>query len=787
MIDHTEDFSLEKKKSFTPMEMVYQNMKYLPWIIASLIISGILAFIYLRYTPDIFSSKGKMIIKSDNPNGSGDERFNRLLLLEPGPNLTNEIAIIKSTSFVERVVEKMELQTEYKAQGNVRTSVYYKDSPIKLEVISRKDSTRTNFQITIQNETDYLLNGLEQKKFGDVIKTSTGIFRILYVYNKPIATLPTMEYTITRLPLDVAAESLIKQLQVKQSTEFGNIIELSFQSTSKELATDFINALMDEYSISTIEEKTSIARNTIRFIEDRLDSLQSELSDVEGSIQRFREKNRGADLSTQSLEYSQLLSEAQTKSDELEVKKKILGWLKDYLKNSENKDNPVPVNLGIEEPTLLALVSNYNQLQVQKTVLLKTTTSKNPKVVELQESIDKLQNDIVEALNSIDRSYDISLSRIQGRYKEAQQNAVSIPGKARQLLNIERQQKIKEELYLLLLSKKEEVAIAASAVAPNSTILEKATNRPTLVEPIPKSVFMKFLLAGLIIPIVIIFIIAYFNDSVKSGIDIERLTNTPLLGEVVRSDNPSPILVTTKGRSFITEQFRSIRNNLSFFASVSNKPVILITSSISGEGKTFISTNVAAAFAVAGKKTLLMEFDIRKPKVASNFGVNTLKGISSILVAQERPGSTVVPVKDIENLYILPCGAIPPNPSELLLLPNMDELFTWAKANYDVIVVDSAPVGIVSDAITLSKYADASLYIVRQDYTLKKAVELIDKLYVQKRLPNMSIILNDVKISKGRGYSYGYGYGYGVGREGNGYFEFEKDTRPSFIRRIFNK
>lgn len=787
MIDHTEEFSLEKKKSFTPMEMVYQNMKYLPWIIASLVISAILAVVYLRYTPDIFASKGKMIIKSDNSAGTGDEKFNRLLLLEPGPNLTNEIAIIRSTSFVERVVEKMNLQMEYKALGNVRATVYYKDSPIKLEVITRKDSSRSTFQITILNENEFKLNKSESKRFGDVIKTSNGLFRITYINNRPITDLQTREYEITCLPLDVAAERLIRQLQVKQSTEFGNIIELAFQSTSKDLATDFVNALMDEYGISTIEEKTSIARNTIRFIEDRLDSLQSELSDVEGSIQQFREKNQGADLATQSLQYSTLISEAQSKTDEFEVKKRILGWLRDYLKKEDNKDNTVPVNLGIDEPTLLSLVSSYNQLQIQKTVLLKSTTEKNPKVVELEESIKKLQSDIIESLNSIERSYDISIARIQGRYAEAQKNVVSIPGKARQLLNIERQQKIKEELYLLLLSKKEEVAIAASAVAPNSTILERATNRPVLVEPLPNNILMKFLLAGIVVPILVIVLITYFNDSIKSAMDIERLTNTPLLGEVVRSDDPNPVLVTTNGRSFITEQFRSIRNNIGFFATASKTPVLLITSSISGEGKTFISTNVAAAFAVAGKKTLLMEFDIRKPKIASNFGINSLKGISSILVANERPDATVISVNSIPNLYVLPCGAIPPNPSELLLLPDMEKLFDWARSNFDVIIVDSAPIGIVSDALTLSKHADASLYIVRQDYTLKKAIELIDKLYVQKRLPSMSIILNDVKMTKGRSYSYGYGYGYGVGKESTGYFEFETDKKPSFFKKLLNK
>lgn len=786
MMENLEDFSLDKKKSFTPMELVHQNLRYLPWVIASVILSAILAFIYLRYTPDQYAARGKMIIKENNATGTADERFNRLLLVEPGPNLTNEIASIRSTSFISRVIQNKKFQIQYSGLGNVRTTILYDDAPLLLEVLQRKDSTVARFQITILNDKEFLLQGrTEPNQFGEVIKVSNGSFRIHYTYAKPVNTLPTMEYSMVCLPLDIASEQLISRLTVKQSSEMGNIIDISYESSNKEIATEVVNAIMEEYGLANVEEKSTIAKNTIRFIEDRLDSLQSELSDVEGAIQSFREKNRGADLATQSLFYSQSLNEAEAKSDELNVKKKILIFLRNYIESNQNRNNTVPVNLGIEEPALLSLVSSYNQLQVQRAALIKSTTELNPKVVELDESMDKVRKDILESLNSIEQAYDISINRFNQKSQEAQRNAVSVPGKARQLLNIERQQKIKEELYLLLLSKKEEVAIAASAVAPNSTILERATNRPVLVEPIPRNVFVKFLLVGLLLPVFIILLISYFNDSIQSNMDIERLTSTPILGEVIRSDNPSPVLVTTKARSYITEQFRSLRNNLSFFSNTAANPVILVTSSISGEGKTFISTNIAAVFAVAGKRTLLMEFDIRKPKIASNLGVTSLAGISSVLVANQQPSNVVEAVKGIPNLFILPCGAIPPNPAELLLMPNMDTLFRWAKENFDIIVVDSAPVGIVSDAITLSKFADASLFIVRQDYTLKKAIELIDKLYMQKKLPNMSIVLNDVKLSRGHGY--GYGYGYGLGNVGSDYFDLEKEKKSSLVKKLLKK
>lgn len=786
MENPAEQFELNKQE-FTPMEFVYRNLKYLPWILLSLALSLIGAFIYLRYTPDEFTAKGQMIIKGENAVSTSDEKFNRLFLMDAGPNLNNEMAILKSSNFVQRIVQELGLNIQYTGIGKVNSTLAYPESPLRLEVLKKRDSSSAVFRITVLNEKEYLLNEEQDpRQFGAILEDKKGVFRI-HLNPQHLVDYDTKFFQIDYSPLDIVAERIIPHITVKQSNEYANILDISYQSTNVKLAADIVNTLMIEYGKATVEDKNAIALGTIRFIDERLDSLQSELSGVEGSIQQFQERNQGITLGVQSEMYVNSMADLETRTNDVAVRKKVLQWLKNYINSKENTDATVPVNLGVEEPTLTTLITAYNELQLQKTALLKSTPAQNPKIVEMQASIDKIKVDISEALVSVEKSYDILLNQLQDRYTIAQNKAVSVPGKVRKLLNIERQQKIKEELYLLLLSKKQEVAIASAAVLPNSTLLEKATHRGKLVAPIPSAVYIKFLLAGLILPILIIAVIGFMNDKISMRSDIEKNTQVPIAGEVGTSDNPSPLLVTQQNRSYITEQFRSIRTNMAYLANQTNKPTILVTSSMSGEGKSFISTNIGAAFALAGKKTLLFEFDIRKPKIASNLNVSTRMGLSSYLVTNENEEDLVVKVKDVEGLYVFPCGVIPPNPSEMLLLPKMDQLFKWAKQNFDVIVIDSAPVGVVSDAITLGKYADATLYIVRQHYTIKKVTELIDGLYLNKRLPSMSVVINDVQMQRGAGYGYGYGYAFGKAEKGSGYFDLSVESSTPIWKKWFSR
>lgn len=748
------------KSDVSPYELLQRNLKYLPWIILSVLLSTLAALLYLRYTPDVYSADGQMIIRNENPINSEDEKFNRLFLNDAGPNLTNEMAILKSTSFIQRVIERKNWNIIYEGIGKVRSAQLYEDNPLQLEVLGKKDSVVYVLDITVLDTGSFQLSNGDQYKFGETFTLpNQGVFR-LHLVNKQINNFQTLNFKIKIYPLDLAAELMVPHLEVKLVTDMGSIIGISFQSMNKQLASDFVNELMVEYQRLTVEDKSSIAKNTIDFIDERLDSLKSELSGVEMAIQRFQEKSESLSPVESSTFLATSSRELETRFAEMQNRKQILQWLQSYISKSENNNSTVPVNLGVDEPTLGPLITAYNDLQLKRVTLLKSTTELNPIVTDLTASIEKLRRDIQEALKSVGSSYDITSAQIAREITSTRKKAIGIPGQARQLLNIERQQKIKEELYLFLLSKKEEVAIGASAVVTNASILEKATIRAKLVAPIPKSVFIKFLLAGLFLPVFIIAIINLLNDKIKFRSDIEKILDVPIVGEVSRSDDPNPLLVNLQNRTFITEQFRTIRTNMSYMLSNSTKPVILVTSSMSGEGKSFLSTNIAAAFGLASRRTLILEFDIRKPKIAANLGLGTHKGLTSFLIGHGELSSLVKKVDGLDNLYILPCGLIPPNPAELMLLPAMEDLFAWAKSNYDLIIIDSAPVGVVSDSITLGKFADATIFVVRQGYTVKKSLEYIKTLKEEKKLPNLCIVLNDVKESSGYGYGYGYGYGH---------------------------
>jgi len=661
----------------------------------------------------------------------------------------------------------------------------YEDNPLSLEVIGKKDSVTYTIELTILDSVSFQLSTGEKYKFEETFTLpGQGVFR-LHLVNKSINKFQTLNFSINIYPLDVAAELMIPHLDVKLVTDMGSIIGISFESMNKRQASDFVNELMQEYQLLTVEDKSSIAKNTIQFIDERLDSLKSELSGVETAIQRIQEKAE----SLSPMESSTLLA---TSSRELEIKyadvqnrSQILKWLKNYVSTAENKNSTVPVNLGVDEPALAPLITAYNDLQLKKATLLKSTTELNPIVTDLSASIEKLRRDILEALISVGNSYEITGNQIERELATTKRKALGIPGQARQLQNIERQQKIKEELYLFLLSKKEEVAIGASAVVTNAGILQKATIRAKLVAPLPVSVFIKFLLAGLFLPIFIIAILNLLNDKVKYRTDIEKILDVPIVGEVSRSDDPSPLLVSLQNRTFITEQFRTIRTNMSYMLSGATQPVILITSSMSGEGKSFLSTNIAAAFGLASKKTIILEFDIRKPRIASNLKLGTHTGITSFLIGHGELSQLVKKVDGADNLYILPCGLIPPNPAELMLLPAMNDLFAWAKSNFDLVIIDSAPVGVVSDSITLGKFADATIFVVRQGYTIKKSLEYVRALKEENKLPNLSIVLNDVKESAG--YGYGYGYGYGHQKNIEVYFNSNEKSKRGVWSRFFGR
>jgi capsular exopolysaccharide synthesis family protein len=442
----------------------------------------------------------------------------------------------------------------------------------------------------------------------------------------------------------------------------------------------------------------------------------------------------------------------------------------------------VPADLGIQEPTLVTMITQYNALQLQHNTLVQTTGPSNASLLAIEASIDKLRQQIQEALKNVRHSYQIAANKMEEQINSYRTNIRSVPSKAKNLLDIERQQKIKQDLYLFLLQKREEAAISAAATVSGSYPLEDASASNNPVKPNKSTTYLIALFAGILLPVLVIAVLEMLNDKIREREEIAGHTKAPIIGEVGHAGEET-LVVRAASRTVVAEQFRIMRTNVQYLVSRFPRPVILVTSSVSGEGKSFIATNYGAAMALTGKRTVVLEFDIRKPRLLKGLGMQASKGLSNYIIGNVTNLEEIIqPVPDFPNLFVIGCGPVPPNPSELLLDEKVAGLFAKLKTDFDYIIIDTAPVGLVSDAFTLSNYADACLYIIRHSYTLKRQLNMVEDLYVKKRLPNMGLVINDIQTQGrykgyygyGGGSYYGYGYGYGYGGD---YFQESSTTK----------
>ncbi len=413
----------------------------------------------------------------------------------------------------------------------------------------------------------------------------------------------------------------------------------------------------------------------------------------------------------------------------------------------------------------------------------------NPVMLEINSQVEKTRINLIENLSNIKKSFYKTMDALRSNSGKVQQQLEILPAKARGYYEIKKQVEMKQTIFNLLQEKREETAISRAATIPNSQIVEYAYVSNTPISPQRRNIQLIAILLGLALPALFIFGSEIFNDKVNTRFDVEKITTAPILGEVGHSFSGKSMIVNKTTRSMVAEQFRIIRSNLQYIIGKNEKSTIMVTSSFSGEGKSFISLNVASVMALAGKKTIILELDIRKPKIVTGLNMPKGPGITNFLIGKAELSDLIQPVPDTENLYVLGCGPIPPNPSELLLDAKVEEMFTLLKKQFDVIIIDTAPVGMVSDAQTLGKFADCCLYIVRQGYTFKKQITLVDEFYLEHKLPHVAIIINDVKIKAGYGYygygRYGHGHGYGYGY--GSYYEEElapKSTAEKVIDKL---
>jgi tyrosine-protein kinase Etk/Wzc len=770
---------VENSWALGPRDFIFKYLKFLPFVAICGAIGFAMAYLKLRYIVPIYRVQSSMLIKDESGNGAGkDQRFDQLFMTQASANLSNETAILRSSPVLERVATDLGLQVAYYNTGNLRSTLIYPSSPVELKINQVADSTRGfGFVITAINDNQFSIN--ENKSlytFGQSFSWAGNTCTILRNRNIDLKGYNSPKFLIGWQPIRQAAINLINDLRVSQVNDQATILTLTFDNENTTLGVNVLNTLMSIYDSLIIEDKTRIAINTEHFIDTRLASLRTELNSIEGRQQDNIERNQTFNIEDQSRKYFDDMSENEKKLIDLDVRLRVVDLLQEYIENKANVHMLVPTSLGIEEPALLQFVTQYNQLQLERETNLRTTSPNNAMILGMDNALEKLRSSIREALQNVKNGYHIAYSRLQQEEAATKAEMRTLPGKSKQFLDVERQQKILEDLYSFLLQKKLESSISSASTISNSKVLEPALAGTGPISPDRSKVYSLYLMLGLLVPVGFIFLLEVLKDKVGSRMEVEKRTSAPILGEIGHSEETiTPLVVTRNSRSMIAEQFRIIRTNLKYVAGRKENIVVLITSSFSGEGKSFISTNMGAVLALSGKKTVIMEFDIRKPKIVSGLDLKRKMGITNYIIGKASFNELLVKVDGIDNLYVIPCGPIPPNPAEILLDSRLDELMSEVKANFEVVIMDTAPVGLVSDALSIGRFADCTLYVIRQGYTFRKQLMIIDELYIGKKMPSLSILLNDVK--SGSGYYGGYGYygsgGYGYGNA-SGYFEEER-------------
>ncbi|SDC69748.1 GumC family protein [Niabella drilacis] len=762
--------SIEKRETsgnLSARELLFKYIRFLPLVIFCVALALFLAWLYLRYTQEQYSSIGNMLITTEE--SKGDKVEDLIAGKSKTTNLLNEIEVLKSRPLMTRVVQKLELQIGYIKKGKVKNMNAYKRASFAFVPVQLVDSA-LSFSVDIEfvNSNQFRVNKKSTLySLDQLFQTGNGVFKLVKDGGQPE---PGAEFTVTYHHEDAVAAGMIRELNVQPKQANTGILLVEYHSSNPYLSSDVVNTLMQEYTIWKVEQGNTSMDLTIDFINNRLGIVQHDIDSLQRKLVAYQKNNNLVDA---SLQITALLERAQAQDVAGQEQRMALGTL-EVLEHSiagSEAGSLTPSVAGIKDPGLSEVLTKLNEAQLQRKSLVDGNVPvNNPLVKQLDQSIELLKKGALENVATLKNSYKKNLGLVSAEKSKSTGGALQMPAKITEQAEIERDLASKLALAKVLGEKREEAAIKRASTISNTKIIEKAEPNITPVKPSPGTVKLVALLFGLAIPGLFLVLKEAFNDRVNTRADIERATAAPILGEIGHSKSDHTLVVSKTQRTLIAEQFRLLRSNLQYITGKQDKVVIMVTSSFGGEGKSFISTNMAAVYGLTDKRTIVLEFDLRKPKVLSGLDMQRRQGISNYMIGDVDLDSLIIPVAGEENMYVLPCGPIPPNPAELLLSRKTEQLFTQLRNKFDYVIIDTAPIGMVSDALTLAKYADCTIYVTRQAHTFKKQLNLVNDMYENKKMPNLSIVLNDTKMPTGGGYYGNYGYGYGE-KHGSDYYQ----------------
>ncbi len=776
------------------------------WFVIAGIFAYALAKAYIRfYTEPVYRISASMLAKDESAAIKGFSNT----ALSSSKNLGNEMAIIKSFDMVWRVMGELDFGVSYFHKGKIRTKELYNDAPYKVLLDSSNyQIVNTPFYITFLGGNKFRLNAsiasnsaydvnnnkiVESKtyltinevlEFGKPYKNSNISFTI-FVQNPYFVQNETKLYfTINdRTNLTLFYKS---KLNIAQTTKDASLLELYTSTPLLVKDIEFLNKVCEVYVQYGLEEKNLQATKTIKFIDEQLESISNYLRNADEQMESFRTKNKIADVDKSTkLAYTKLEGlEAQKSSIMLNIK--YYHYILEYIQtNKDIKSIVAPSAIGIGDPLLSSLISQLILLKSERVTIESSSTKKNPVLQNLDEKISNVKQTLEENIRNIISGTELTLKDLNNRIAEIEEKLELLPQTERLYMEVQRKYNLNDNLYTYLLEKRAEAAISRASSTPDARILDKARQQTSpQIAPKTNLIFTSFFMIALLIPLVVIIISDFLNNKIMSKANLESITDLPILGIIGHSKIKSNLAVLDKPKSGIAEAFRSIRINMNYLAPDKEKKVVAITSSISGEGKTFCSINLASILALSGYKTILLGADLRKPKIFDDFGFNNLKGISTFLAGKAKIDEIINRAK-FDNLDVMLAGPVPPNPAELLSNPRMDELMTELKLRYDYVVIDTPPIGLVADCFMLMKYSDINIYIVRHGYTETRLLEKVDSMYEEGKITNMNIIINDL-VDKDAKYGYGYEYGYGY-YNGYGYYEEDDDSTITAVKKFIKK
>lgn len=766
-------------------DILYSTLHHWPWVLLSLVVCVGAAVVYLLCTPKVYTTTASIMIKDEAAGKSaGAEDFGDFGLFQNKTNIQNEITTLKSADLMEEVVRRLDLDMNYYIPGRFHDVVAYGSNlPVRVEMPGFAENGSALFRVEVDGAGKVSVSDVKsgdlkseervQGAMNDTLMTVVG--PMVVVAAEGYKPGEAVELNVVKAPVSATAGGYESRMVIAMSGDKSSVINLTVTDQSTQRAQALLSTLIGVYNEYWIRDKNQIAVSTSNFINERLGVIESELGNVDSDISSYKSQHLIPDVSAASSMYMSQNQQISQQIMDLRNQLKQTLYIKSYLGAASDNEKMLPMNSGVANVDIQSQITDYNNLVLQRNSLLAKSSDKNPLVVQLNEQMDQMRHAILASVDNSINALNMQISSLQGSQASTTSKIASNPSQAKYLLSVERQQKVKESLYLFLLQKREENELSQAFTAYNTRVVNKpASFGPTA--PNTRNILMMSFLLGLAIPFGVVYLMESNNTKVRGRKDVEHLA-VPFLGELPQhghekkkeAGEANTIVVKGGKRDIINEAFRVLRTNVEFMCNSSEgNKVIAMTSFNPGSGKSFVSMNLGMAIALKGKKVLIVDGDMRHGSTSAYMG-SPARGLADYLGgAVSEVDTLIVKTPECQNMQVLPIGSIPPNPTELLESPRFGELIGELKSRFDYVIIDCPPIEVVADAQIIDKFADRTFFVIRAGLFDRSMLPELDRLYEEKKYRNMSFILNGSRNDQGRyGYShtyrYGYGYGYGYG------------------------